>query len=510
MSSLPPPSAESEPTAAEPGLRTGLRILLVEDDPSSQELIRALCERRGDRVEIAADGFQGLRRLAEGEHDVALIDYHLPEMDGYALARLMKELSRPAGRLRLVGITADRHGLAARRGADRLFDAILVKPLRPADLFGTLDRLSRRDSPAAPSAPADELWARRGLKARPTALLYPEGATGPVEALSQAFRLVASAEEADLVLVADEAGLGALRALRATGPAGLVPSVALSKRLGPACDLVFQVGDPEAWTAVAAASRGFRERRAVLPLDAAPDATSRLLRLLVVAERDLTLHRDATDLAYETGDSPASRMAAVLALAQAGLVHCEPCLQGMRVAVTEAGRASLLRHQPVPAEGGAPALAKASAWAPPSVKGGPPAGRAWSVPGVTEQPSMPDSNAHAPPTANPETVAELCRLIGTDHVERLRERLIEMLKASFVDGADAATLAREAHILVSAAGSLGFDHLAAHCRSLEGTIQSQRDYRDELMQVRRAAKEIADRQPRRRSLPGLKTCSLPV
>ena len=220
MSSLPPPSAESEPTAAEPGLRTGLRILLVEDDPSSQELIRALCERRGDRVEIAADGFQGLRRLAEGEHDVALIDYHLPEMDGYALARLMKELSRPAGRLRLVGITADRHGLAARRGADRLFDAILVKPLRPADLFGTLDRLSRRDSPAAPSAPADELWARRGLKARPTALLYPEGATGPVEALSQAFRLVASAEEADLVLVADEAGLGALRALRATGPAG--------------------------------------------------------------------------------------------------------------------------------------------------------------------------------------------------------------------------------------------------------------------------------------------------
>lgn len=488
MSSLPPPSAESEPTAEEPGLRTGLRILLVEDDPSSQELIRALCERRGDRVEIAADGFQGLRRLAEGEHDVALIDYHLPEMDGYALARLMKELSRPAGRLRLVGITADRHGLAARRGADRLFDAILIKPLRPADLFGTLDRLSRRDSPATLSAPADELWARRGLKARPAALMYPEGAAGPAEALSQAFRLVARAEEADLVLVADESGLGSLRALRAAGPAGFLPSVALCEPLGPSCDLVFQVGDPEAWTAVAQASRGFRERRAGLPPEAVPDAASRLLRLLVVADRGLTLNRDATKLGYETGDSPAGRMAAVLALAQAGLVRCEPCPRGMRVEVTEAGRASLLRRPPLP-----PARANIAGWAPPTVKGGPPAGRAWSAPGVTEQPAAPNGHAPAPQAADPETIAELGRLIGIDHVERLQGRLIEMLKASFSDDADAATLARQAHILISAAGSLGFNHLAARCRSLESAIVARRDYQDELVQARRAAGDIADR-----------------
>ncbi|WP_342151480.1 response regulator [Methylorubrum sp. SB2] len=477
MSSLPPPSAESEPTAEEPGLRTGLSILLVEDDTSSQELIRALCERRGDRVEIAADGFQGLRRLAEGEHDVALIDYHLPEMDGYALARLMKELSRPAGRLRLVGITADRHGLAARRGADRLFDAILVKPLRPADLFGTLDRLSRRDSPAAPSAPADELWARRGLKARPAALLLSDTAAGPAEALSQAFRIVSDAGEADIALVADETGLAALRSLRASGPQNLLPSVALSERLGPACDLVFQVGDPEAWTAVAQAGRGFRERRAALPPEAAPDAAARLLRLLVVADRGLILNRDAADLAYETGDSPAGRMAAVLALAQAGLVRCEPCPQGMLVAVTEAGRAGLLSRPP-----GAPEHSKkTSGWAPPSVKGGPPAGRAWSAPGVTER------------AADPETMAELGRLIGTDHVERLRGRLIAMLETSFAPDADAATLARQAHILISAAGSLGFEPLAARCRALETAIRAHRDYREELRLVRSAAQAVAGR-----------------
>lgn len=72
-----------------------LRLLVVEDDPGFQDLVRALCEGRGDSVDVAADGFLGLRLLSERRHDVVMIDYHLPEMDGYALARLMREVSRP-------------------------------------------------------------------------------------------------------------------------------------------------------------------------------------------------------------------------------------------------------------------------------------------------------------------------------------------------------------------------------------------------------------------------------
>lgn len=105
-----------------------LRLLVVEDDPGFQDLVRALCERRGDSVDVASDGFLGLRLLSERRHDVVMIDYHLPEMDGYALARLMREVSRPEDKVRLIGVTADRHGLASRRGADARFDAILVKP----------------------------------------------------------------------------------------------------------------------------------------------------------------------------------------------------------------------------------------------------------------------------------------------------------------------------------------------------------------------------------------------
>ncbi|WP_144761399.1 response regulator, partial [Methylobacterium dankookense] len=141
------------------------QILLVEDDPDSQDLVRALCAAHGYGVDVAADGFLGLRLLSERRHPVVLIDYHLPEMDGYALARLMREIVGARG-VRLVGITADRHGLASRRGADALFDAILVKPLEPERLHATLDRLARGEAPAArpaaspppPAQGADLLW----------------------------------------------------------------------------------------------------------------------------------------------------------------------------------------------------------------------------------------------------------------------------------------------------------------------------------------------------------------
>ncbi len=49
-----------------------LRLLVVEDDPGFQDLVRALCERRGDSVDVASDGFLGLRLLSERRHDVVM------------------------------------------------------------------------------------------------------------------------------------------------------------------------------------------------------------------------------------------------------------------------------------------------------------------------------------------------------------------------------------------------------------------------------------------------------
>lgn len=420
-----------------------LRLLVVEDDPGFQDLVRALCERRGDSVDVASDGFLGLRLLSERRHDVVMIDYHLPEMDGYALARLMREISRPEDEVRLIGVTADRHGLASRRGADARFDAILVKPLDPEALYAALDRLTRVEAPP-PEIGADAVWRRFGLSGRPRALICP--APGPTEAaaFAQAFAPVTRAAEADLILLSGEAGLPALRAARASTPTRPVPSVDLTGRLAGACDVVFRVGDPASWAALAEACTGFSARRAGLALKEGPaDPVAHLLALLHVSARDLPLAGGEGGLAYETGLSPASLMAAVLTLTEAGALACMATATGVSVRLTEAGT-SVATAGPLP--------------------GGP----------------------RRPPVLDARKTAELTRLIGEAELGRLRDRLMGQLATAFAPKADLSTLAHEAHVIVAMAGSLGFEDLAAACRTLEAAIKTGTALPEAVSEARRA------------------------
>ncbi|MFH6783770.1 MULTISPECIES: response regulator [Methylobacterium] len=435
-----------------------LRLLVVEDDPGFQDLVRALCERRGDSVDVASDGFLGLRLLSERRHDVVMIDYHLPEMDGYALARLMREITRPEDRVRLVGVTADRHGLASRRGADARFDAILVKPLDPAALYATLDRLTRPDSPSpalppprAPETGADAVWRRFGLPGRPRALICPSPGPAEAAAFGQAFVPVERAAEADLILLSGEAGLPALRAARAETPLRPVPSVDLTGRLSGACDVTFRVADPASWAMVAEACTGFAGRRAALRNHPQlPEPAAHLLALLHVSARDLALAGGEGGHTYETGLAPAAAMAAVLSLTEAGALACVATGTGVSVRLTE--------------QGGRAAIGEA-------------------LTGASRRPVEPPR----PPVVDPRKSAELARLIGEGELGRLRHRLMTQLSGAFARDADLAALAHDAHVVVAMAGSLGFEDLAAACRGLEAAIAAGSGIQEAVAEVRRAA-----------------------
>lgn len=445
MSIHPDASLEGKPDA-------GLRILLVEDDPSSQEVIRALCEVRGHIVDVASDGFMGLRLLSEHRHDLVLIDYHLPEMDGYALARLMREIAASFGRLRLIGITADGHGLASRRGADTLFDAILVKPIQSAGLFAAIAQLTQPVAAAQEAEQTDSasaLWLRRDLSARPRALVCPAPSPSQAEAIGSVFAMAGAPEDADIVLVIAESGLTELRALRAEGPARLIPAIDLSGHCAEACDLAFQVGDPDAWSALARIVRGFSQRRASLPdaIRCASDPETRLLALLHVAERDLHMsHRKAQTSAccYETGHSPAARMVAILSLAESGLVICEPNPDGVSVRLTAAARHRLTSEPP----------AKAKA------------------------PKLDANKQH-----------ELLALVGAEQFRRLRKRLETTLETAFDADLDESAIAHQAHALISMAGNLGFDELAETCRRLQAALSAGSEIQHSLSNARRSCTE---------------------
>jgi signal transduction histidine kinase/CheY-like chemotaxis protein/HPt (histidine-containing phosphotransfer) domain-containing protein len=76
-------------------LRAGFRILLVEDNPTNQEVALGMLENLGYRADLAADGCGALSTLMQKDYDLVLMDCQLPDLDGYEATRLIRGLSTP-------------------------------------------------------------------------------------------------------------------------------------------------------------------------------------------------------------------------------------------------------------------------------------------------------------------------------------------------------------------------------------------------------------------------------
>src|SRR5437899_2869540 len=82
----------------------GLRVLVVEDNADTADSLAILLKLRGADVRVARSGPDALTAASETELDVVLLDIALPGMDGYNVARRIREL--PAGKNpRLIAIT---------------------------------------------------------------------------------------------------------------------------------------------------------------------------------------------------------------------------------------------------------------------------------------------------------------------------------------------------------------------------------------------------------------------
>jgi DNA-binding response OmpR family regulator len=109
-------------------------ILFVEDDPLVCDVVCELLNAAGYAVEHAEDAGQALRRLAEHEYDLILLDVMLPGLDGRELCRRIraheKDVYVPIIMLTALAAESDRHAAFA-VGADDY----VTKPFDAADLF---------------------------------------------------------------------------------------------------------------------------------------------------------------------------------------------------------------------------------------------------------------------------------------------------------------------------------------------------------------------------------------
>ncbi|MDB4942055.1 MAG: Histidine kinase [Labilithrix sp.] len=122
----------------------GLKILLVEDDVDTRELLTLALERRGARVVCTADAETGLEAYRTLLPDVVLSDVGLPIASGNDLLRSIRtfETSEARARVPAVAISGFASSADAKVAFTAGFDAHIGKPLVPADVLRVVARLA--------------------------------------------------------------------------------------------------------------------------------------------------------------------------------------------------------------------------------------------------------------------------------------------------------------------------------------------------------------------------------
>jgi DNA-binding response OmpR family regulator len=133
-------------TARTPGVgrsrrASRVRILLAEDDLNLGEVIKDLLEIKGYDVVLCRDGAASFQAWRKGTFDLCLIDVMLPKMDGFALARAIREANR---RIPLIFLTAKALKEDRVEGFKVGGDDYITKPFHTEELLLRIEAVLRR------------------------------------------------------------------------------------------------------------------------------------------------------------------------------------------------------------------------------------------------------------------------------------------------------------------------------------------------------------------------------
>ena len=105
------------------------KVLVVDDYVEAAESMAEGLREFGYQVEVALDGASALAIASHFTPDVCLLDLGLPLMDGYEVARRLRDNPQMPDDLRIIAVTGYAHEGARRRTTAAGFDAHLVKPV---------------------------------------------------------------------------------------------------------------------------------------------------------------------------------------------------------------------------------------------------------------------------------------------------------------------------------------------------------------------------------------------
>ena len=131
----------------------GLAILAVDDEPRALADIKHLLETSTsvDRVATATSAKEALVYLSGGRYDALFLDVHMPEIEGMALARLLRRFADPPAVVFVTG-----HPDAAVEAFEIQALDFLVKPVSRERLEAALDRVEAQSRPPVPAGPVPD------------------------------------------------------------------------------------------------------------------------------------------------------------------------------------------------------------------------------------------------------------------------------------------------------------------------------------------------------------------
>jgi len=121
------------------------KILVIDDDPTTREILRAVLEPHGYEVIVAADGISGVAAASSEKPDLVITDGLLPKLHGFRVCKTIKEFDSPPTVILLTGLyTKPTYKWEVK--SEFLADDLLTKPVDVETLLACVEKhLGRRD-----------------------------------------------------------------------------------------------------------------------------------------------------------------------------------------------------------------------------------------------------------------------------------------------------------------------------------------------------------------------------
>jgi PAS domain S-box-containing protein len=117
------------------------QILLVEDVPINQDLVRHILEASGHTVDIVGNGAEAIMAVQDTNYDVVLMDIQMPYLDGLAATRIIRDLPHPCRTVPIVAMTANVLPEQTEIALEAGMVDVIHKPFSVAQIFSVLERV---------------------------------------------------------------------------------------------------------------------------------------------------------------------------------------------------------------------------------------------------------------------------------------------------------------------------------------------------------------------------------